>query len=142
MPWALVASWLVVVGSFLLTLGTGVQALAFRSEYRDLFGNLEAEKSQTIEGLKAVEPALSGLMIALGGGDSDSLSIRLLLRILVAFPIVITIPLKIAAIRQASGEEAVRLARLLRETIAWSVLMTGSVLILAAVTIQLVLAYA
>jgi hypothetical protein len=141
MPWALVASWLVVGGSFLLTLGTGAQALAFRSEYRHLFGDLAAEKSQAIEALKYVEPALSSIMI-IAGGDSDSLSIRASLRILAAFPIVVAIPLKIAAIRQVGGEEAVHLARLLREATAWSVLMMGSVLILAAVTVQLVLAYA
>lgn len=62
-------------------------------------------------------------------------------RILWAVPMIIGIPLKIAAIREAGGEEAARLARLLRQAAVWLVLMAGSALILAAVTIQLALSY-
>jgi hypothetical protein len=50
-------------------------------------------------------------------------------------------PCKLAAIRQAGGEESVRLAQLLRLAGVWSILMAGSVLILAAAVIQPILAY-
>jgi hypothetical protein len=46
-----------------------------------------------------------------------------------------------AEIRQAGGEEAVRLAQLARLAAVWTVLMVGSTLVMTGAVIQLVLGY-
>ena len=49
-------------------------------------------------------------------------------------------PSKLAEIRDKGGEEDAELREYLRSATAWGVLMAGSVLVLAAIVIQLVLA--
>src|ERR1022692_2903362 len=115
--------------------GTGTQALAFRSEDKQLFAGSAVEIRKA---LTPVEPHLLLVMDTLYGSVAGW-SARAMLWLL---PMVAAIPYKMAKIRAAGGEDAVRLARLLRQAAAWSVLMAGSVLILAAAVIQLVLALA
>ena len=139
MSWALAATWLTAAGSLLLTFGTGAQAWANLTEYRDLFDNASTEARQA---LQRVDP--DQIATAIGvvtRGESPSWLTWAVWLILWAFPMIIGIPLKMAAIREAGGEEGTRLARLLRQAAVWSVLMAGSLLIMAAVTIQLALSY-
>jgi hypothetical protein len=131
---------LAVAGSLLLTFGTGAQAWANLTEYRDLFDNASTEARQA---LQRVGPDLIATAISVVTRSESPAGRQMwaVWRILWAVPMIIGIPLKIAAIREAGGEEAARLARLLRQAAVWLVLMAGSALILAAVTIQLALSY-
>ena len=140
MSWALAATWLTVAGSLLLTFGTGAQAWANLTEYRDLFDSASTEARQA---LRSVDPdALATIVSLVTRSEIDpGWQMWAVWRILWAFPMIIGIPLKMVAIREAGGEEAVRLAHLLRQAAVWSVLMAGSVLIMAAVAIQLALSY-
>ena len=56
-------------------------------------------------------------------------------------PMIVLAPFKITAIRKEGGEEALRLARAIRQETTWVILMIGSLLILTAGTIELALAY-
>ena len=129
MSWGLAAGWITVAGLLLLTVGTAAQAWANLSEYRDLF------RTAT----RSVQKALwTGRLIAgIGAGVATSSLMLSFLLILEAF----RGSRRLAAVRQAGGEEAVRLAQLLRLAGVWSILMAGSALILAAAVIQLALAY-
>jgi hypothetical protein len=140
MSWAQAASWLTVAGSLLLTFGTGAQAWANLTEYRDLFKNASTEVRQALQ--RAGPDLIAAVISVMTRVESTRWQVWAVWRMLWAFPMIIGIPLKMATIREAGGEEAVRLARLLRQAAVWSVLMAGSVLIMAAVAIQLALSYA
>jgi hypothetical protein len=70
-------------------------------------------------------------------------SVRMLWRLLRQMGrALVEIPRNMTTIRHAGGEEAARIATLARMTVIWTVLMCGSVFILAGAAIQLALAYA
>jgi hypothetical protein len=58
----------------------------------------------------------------------------------VGFLSIFYLPGNLVEIRAAGKAEVIELARFLRQTVVWSVLMVGSALTLAAVAIQLALA--
>ena len=133
-PWGFAAGWLVVAGTTLLTIGAGAQASANLAKY---------ESSR-----EAVKTAVADTAIA-----------RAQARYVAAMPVIKKVfpfglvpvlfenlmltltPSKLAEVRKEGGEEAVELREYLRSAAAWGVLMAGSVLVLTATVIQLVLAY-
>lgn len=120
MGWGLVAAWAIVAGSVLLTIGTGAQARANLAEYRDVVATLpQAIRSAILRSsfrlAISVLAAVVGPLVSIGA----------------------EIPLNL----QVESETATRLAQLARLTAVWTVLMAGSVLVLAGAAIQLALAY-
>ena len=132
MGWALVAGWATVAGLLLLTIGTSAQAWASLSEYRNLFQTAPESARDTVQFALGV----AGLFFSMPAGVvarlGDSLE---------AVLAVFRIPHKMTAIRQSGGEDAARLAQLLRLAGIWSILMAGSVLALTGATIGLALTY-
>jgi hypothetical protein len=64
----------------------------------------------------------------------------LLGRLIAAIYVVVLFPSFLRDLRNQRGEEAVQLARFLRQAVVWGILMIGSALALAAAAIQLALA--
>jgi hypothetical protein len=133
-PWGFAAGWLVVAGTTLLTIGTGAQASANLAKY---------ESSR-----EAVKTAVADTAIA----RAQARYVATMPVIKKVFPfglvpvllenLMLTLtPSKLAEIRKEGGEKAVELREYLRSAAAWGVLMAGSVLVLTATVIQLVLAY-
>jgi hypothetical protein len=185
MSWATSALWAAALGLLLLACGTGAQAWANVTEYRDLWDSVGPAASQAVQNNLSVPV----LLWALRGGKGSPGSIRSQLRqmlddaaqsvtpladpvpswrdlltspIYMVFapllPLVpparllwrlfrqfwralVEIPRNMTVIRQAGGEEAARIAMLARMTVIWTVLMFGSLFILAGAGIQLALAY-
>jgi hypothetical protein len=206
MSWGNSALWAAALGLLLLACGTGAQAWANLTEYRDLWGSAGSAATQAVEdnlsapvllwalrGRKGSPGSLRSQMrqmlfgdAAVGPGDPSQgppsrglvrfwrdllkpstsrdllklwmvasfymmffwllpyvWSVRMLWRLLRQMGrALVEIPRNMTTIRHAGGEEAARIATLARMTVIWTVLMCGSVLILAGAAIQLALAYA
>jgi hypothetical protein len=135
-PWGFAAGWLVVAGTTLLTIGTGAQASASLAKYETAREAVSAAVGETAVGQARIVryvAALPAIKRAFPFG---------LVPLLVAnLTFIFLTPSKLAEIRSQGGEQAADLREYLRSATAWGVLMTGSVLALAATLIQLVLAY-
>ena len=156
MSWGIAEGWLSVVGTLLLTLGTGAQAWANRADYKSLQQTASEVAigammdALDVEGRRLRAELLGRLAGDLAGGGSDSRRTRFWLRWhlpswlfllkAVLFTIVV-MPGKFSQIRTKGGDEAVQLARSLRAAEVWAIIMVGSALALMAAVIQLVLAY-
>jgi hypothetical protein len=109
----------IVAGSVLLTIGTGAQARANLAEYRDVAATLPEAIRQAI---------------------SSTLAVSILAIFAASLPTV-----DIASVAQldagAGPETAKRLRELARLTAVWTIIMIGSLLILAGAAIQLALTY-
>jgi hypothetical protein len=150
MGWGLAANWVIVAGSVLLTIGTGAQAWASLSEYGDLFGETPDHAVSafiSISGLTSLStstadypgPPIVGRILDLLGITPEVL--QMFQPFVSAVSAIFVIPRKLAAIRAAGGEDAARLAQLLRQAGVWTLLMAGSMLVLAGAAIQLALIY-
>ena len=129
-PWGFAAGWLVVAGTTLLTIGTGAQASANLARYKSSQETVSIAVGQTRLGRYAAAMPAVTWVFPFGLAPILVRNLRLVLT-----------PSKLAEIRKEGGEGAVELAEYLRSATAWGVLMAGSVLVLAATVIQLVLAY-
>jgi hypothetical protein len=122
MGWGIAANWAIVVGSVLLTIGTGAQARASLAEYRDVLKTLPEAIRRSIVKISIL---FAGRVLTVVSGPLTGL---MLLEAALLFPGVDT-------------ETAVRLAQLARLTIVWTIIMAGSALVLAGAAIQLALTY-
>lgn len=153
MWWGIAEGWLSVVGTLLLTLGTGAQAWANRTDYKSLQRTASEVASGALDDVIAAEiqrasaKALRALTESLGAGSSRKgfwqrwqVPFWLFLPKVILFTLV-SMPGKLDQLFTKGGDEAVQLARSLRLAEVWAILMIGSALALAAAIIQLVLAY-
>jgi len=135
MSWAIAADWLAVAGLTLLTFGTGAQAWANLAEFKSLrkaVSGYAGDVSTVAEfGTDVFLPGMSPIPAA-GNG--------LLGRLIAAIYVVVLFPGFFRDLRDQGGEEAVQLARFLRQAVVWGILMIGSALALVAAAIQLALA--
>jgi hypothetical protein len=134
--WGFAAGWLVVAGTTLLTIGTGAQARASLDTYTSSREAVLTALSESPAGKGRIRRYVAS-MPAIKRVSPFGL-VPALLEILTFISLT---PSKLADIRSQVGEEAAELSEYLRSTAAWGVLMGGSVLVLAATVIQLVLAY-
>jgi hypothetical protein len=125
MGWEIAAGCLAVLGTALLTLGTGAQAKASLAEYRTMRQQV-SKASQ-----KALDEAIDRL--GPGGGGQFGFLLVILFFLLLRLE-------KLALIRAKGPDEDVQLARFLRLARVWRALMIGSAFALVAAVIQLVLA--
>ena len=126
MSWSIAGDWLAVAGLILLTLGTGVQALANLAEFKSLRQKVTEE----------VEVGRPHFLVDL---PPNLVTIPLFLTNLI-LSLLVT-PRILADIRARGGDEAVELAKFKRLTLAWTIIMIGSAFALAAGIIQLLVAY-
>jgi hypothetical protein len=157
MSWSIASLWAAAVGLLLLTFGTAAQARANVLEYRDLFPSVAPAAIQALRE-KLSMPIL--LDILSGNASLDTKLFKIELEFLRAL---VSIPRKMREIRIAAAataavqshaneedkavaiaaarRDADRITTLARMSVAWSVLMFGSMVVLAGATIQLALAY-
>lgn len=131
-----------VIGLLLLTLGTGAQAWTNLTEYQDLFSTVpEATRRAVREQFTDWHlprrwylslGTLSFARILIAGANA-------LRHLLLALK---QTPQKMIEIRHASGNDAARIVQLARQAAIWTVLMLGSMFVMAGAIIQLVHAYA
>jgi uncharacterized membrane protein len=137
MSWALAGNWLAVLGLVFLTLGTAAQAWASLSEFEHLRETVSKAAADPL----AVSGSLAGITASVPVGilmwRSKPERLSVLKVPLLLFPR----PRQLARIHAKGGDEAVRLAQLLRQVEVWGVIMIGSALGLAAAAIQLALSY-
>jgi len=119
----------VVAGTTLLTIGTGAQASANLAKYES---SREAVKTAVARAQARYVATMPVIKKVFPFGLVPVLLENLMLTLT---------PSKLAEIRKEGGEKAVELREYLRSAAAWGVLMAGSVLVLTATVIQLVLAY-
>jgi hypothetical protein len=141
MSWGTSALWAAAIGLLLLACGTGAQAWANLTEYRDLWDSVGPAARQAVRANISEDAVLDVLAKGLGGGDPVSMARELLALLRQAGRALLQIPRNMTMIRQAGGEDAARIAMLARMTVIWTVLMFGSLFILAGAGIQLALAY-
>jgi hypothetical protein len=141
MSWPLAEAWAIVAGSLLLTAGTGAQAWANITEYRDLQQVVAPAASQAL--LAALKgPVLTDVRDLMFSGSRFALT-KFAWRLLRAIKAAIfEIPARMTTLRKTGPEDAARLAQLLRLAAAWSVILAGSALVLVGAVIHLALAYA
>jgi hypothetical protein len=147
MSWAIAANWLAVLGTFVLTFGTGAQAWANLAEFKSLQESVSDVTSRALSEMtgEAVARALVMPMAPVTSLLRFAWMFVRLLRLLLARRSIqsalILMPRKLAELRSKGGEEAVQMARFIRSAEVWAILMVGSALALAAAVIQLALAY-
>jgi hypothetical protein len=168
MGWGLTAAWFAVIGTLVLTFGTGAQAWANLAEFKSLQASVSAVVSDIISDQAAATRGtvldLLGLRLgrrAVGDGATARASnLPSLLRLALLFArlpwqllerrltqsgsiqsAVFLMPRRLSELRDKGGEEAVEMTRFLRSAKVWGILMIGSALGLAAAAIQLALAY-
>jgi hypothetical protein len=134
--WTLTSSWFVTVGSLLLAIGTGAQAWADITQYRWVSVEARIEARRLLQRVFPKEVAAMTSALSYDGRFA-----RRMLKFGRSAPMIVLAPFKITAIRKEGGEEALRLARAIRQETTWVILMIGSLLILTAGTIELALAY-
>lgn len=137
MGWELASNWVTVAGLSLVVTATGLQAWANIREYSDLFLTMSPTAQQAL-----MTNLASELTETVGGITSAGALVAFLFRY--ARPLLLAavrVPGKMAVIREAGGNDAVRLAQLLRQAAAWAILMAGSVLVLSGAIITLILLY-
>lgn len=151
MSWTLAEDWLAIAGLILLTYGTGAQAAASLADYKALWKKVKSQAKDTFAKNLFTEN-LGTLASAADIATQDTGQARLSLsweavwrrpamwrRILTA---AFTVPRKLPQLRDHNVPEAVDLAKAVRSTAVWAVIMIGSALSLASGIILLVLAYA
>src|SRR5262249_45177983 len=128
MSWVLAEAWAVVAGSLFLTLGTGAQAWANITEYRDLRQAVPpAAKQALIAALKG--PVLTDALDLMFSGSRFA-GTKFTWRVIRAFKAAIfEIPGRMTTLRESGPHEAARLAQLLRLSAVWSVILAGSALV-------------
>jgi hypothetical protein len=133
MSWPLVADWLAVTGSLLLTYGTGRQAWA---SFADIGEQLNEQINEFPKYAQQMFTYVIPNLRRRPGGVGFSLALA------VFFASIGLSPLSGKDFRRGGGMTDMANAwRLMRAAVAWFVLMIGAALLLAAVTIQLALAY-
>jgi hypothetical protein len=146
MSWTLAEDWLAIAGLILLTYGTGAQAAASLADYKALWKKVKSQAKNLFT------ENLGTLASAADIATQDTGQVRLSFsweavwrrpamwrRILTA---AFTVPRKLPQLRDHNVPEAVDLAKAVRSTAVWAVIMIGSALSLASGIILLVLAYA
>ena len=143
MSWATSALWAAAIGLLLLACGTGAQAWASLTEYRDLWDSARPAARQAVRDNLGIPILLEVLKtpFRIGGRLEYVLGYAVKLLFNQVGRALVQIPPNMIVIRQAGGEEAARIAMLVRMTVIWTVLMFGSLFILAGAGIQLALAY-
>jgi len=148
MSWAIAANWLAVLGTLVLTFGTGAQAWANLAEFKSLQASVSEAATDVLA--ETLGDALRAVIAAPVTDTLEywSLLARLLVRglrlRLVQRSIqgaIILMPRRLAQLRDKGGEEAVQMARFIRAAEVWAIFMIGSGLALVGATIQLALAY-
>lgn len=150
MSWALAGDWLSIAGLILLTYGTGAQAAASLADYKALWKNVKHQAKDTFKTnlgtlADAADIATQGTGQARPSFSWEAVWRRPAMwrRILTA---AVTVPRKLPQLRHhddaEATDEAIALAKAVRSTAVWAVIMIGSALSLASGIILLVLAYA
>jgi hypothetical protein len=140
MSWALATAWLTVLGLLCLAIGTGAQAWGAIAEYRDLIKTAPAAASRQFIMIMGI-PAAFSLLRDILRNKRPPLWPLVRWAPLAAWSAIVAGPRKLGQLRASDGEDAVRLNQLIRLTSVWLILTAGSVLLLAAALIRLVLAY-
>jgi hypothetical protein len=145
MGWGLAAAWLAVVGTLVLTFGTGAQAWANLAEFESLKEIVSKEVSDAI---KQILPRMFADGVIFPGATSPFRALHMLARLLRLFIAgcsiqwaTVVIPVRLRQLREEGGPQAAEMGRYLRAAAAWSVLMVGSALALVSSAVQLALAY-
>jgi hypothetical protein len=142
---------LTVAGLACLTFGTGAQAWAFRAEFNVLSDAFAMERQADADGgraetLTAVTKLAATASAAFVVGPSALLlppvSAALSLTVPLLFPVnlawsLFRWPAYARRIREKGGEDAVELARLMRQAGVWVILCGGSLLVLAGAVLTL-----
>lgn len=153
MSWAVAGGWLAVAGTALLTFGTSAQAVSYMGEVKVMRqavlrsvrdANREAASSKSMH---SHIPFVRKMLSRVPAEDLDEFDAEFYdtsdpeMRFTAWFyGFVFTfLPNKLAEIRDTGPDEAVELARFLRLSTVWGILMVGSALALAAACIQLAL---
>jgi hypothetical protein len=149
MSWALAEDWLAIVGLILLTYGTGAQAAASFADYKALWKKVKYQAKDAFTENLFTEN-LGTLAAAANIATQDTGQARpsfsweavwrrpaMWRRILTA---AFTVPRKLPQLRDRNAPEAADLAKAVRSTAVWAVIMIGSALSLASGIILLVLA--
>jgi hypothetical protein len=157
---SLVVDALTVGGTFLLTAGTGSQALAAQSEFRRLFGVLKAAEG-TVTGQEMVKVFGPVVYLLVDAGpvlpESDYqrfartalTRIRPVLRVLglVNPGMLLTLRMygpvlrwgtTLTKVRASGDKDAVDLARFFRQAFVWGMLTLGSAAVLAGAVVALI----
>ena len=159
MSWALAGDWLSIAGLILLTYGTGAQAAASLADYKALWKTVKRQAKDTfINNLGTLADA-ADIATQETGHARPSFSWEAVWRrpamwrrILTA---AVSVPRKLPQLRHhedpeaedpeaedpKATDEAIALAKAVRSTAVWAVIMIGSALSLASGIILLVLAY-
>jgi hypothetical protein len=131
----LAEDWLTVAGLSLLAIGTGAQALASLSDYRNLLRSLPKDVREAFfDSLGAT----AGAMLLSGGGGRWKPAWLVVVQ--ACAMATVFVPYRLAQVRKDGGADEKELARFLRLTGVWTTLMVGSLLVLAGAVVQLVLA--
>ena len=150
MSWVLAEDWLAVGGLILLTYGTGAQAAASLADYKALWKkvkhqakdtftqNLFAQNLGTLADAADIATQDTGPAGASFSWEAVWRRPAMWRRIMTA---AVTVPRKLPELREHGDPEAIDLARAVRSTAVWAVIMIGSALSLASGIILLVLAY-
>ena len=124
---------LAVSSAALLTIGTGMQALANFGEYRSLKKTVGTKMAAMYQG-KTKPGETCPVPVAV------NTSVSLFAVIWVDLVLLFRAALAVGKIREGGGKDAAEAARFLRAAEVWAILAIGSVLALAAAVIQLRLA--
>jgi hypothetical protein len=119
-PWGFAAGWLVVVGTTLLTIGTGAQARASLDKYASSREAVLTSLSEPAAGKGRIRRYVAGMPAI-----KRVFPFRLAPDLLEILTFIFLTPSKLADIRRQGGEEAAELSEYLRSAAAWGVLMAG-----------------
>jgi hypothetical protein len=125
--------WLTLGGLLLLAVGTGAQAWVAAADFRRVIDSLTGDARKKVQSIKPY----SG-WIGMAGIGADGIVIGLAKGwIILVGTAIMEAPRKMAKIRQDGGPEAVELALLVRTSVAWIVLMLGSILVFAGEVVHI-----
>jgi hypothetical protein len=132
---ALFVSWLSLVGSVLLLIGTGAQAVSAMLDVSNIPKELRDNFLNTLLGPRLAGPYLD-YAARMGGGWFAKLIKRM--NLFTAFKkAVFDIPHNLKKMSQEGYEQQRQVRHYYRLAISWTLLMVGSLLVLAAAVIQL-----
>jgi hypothetical protein len=141
---------LAVAGLAFLTLGTGAQAWATRTDFKTLgtaYAKVRQDEATANFTLSLIAVIVMWLVSTLPDNRTPNRSLNARLKVVVlagwliwrnATWSVLRWRSYARKIRAAGGEDAVDLGRLLRQTTVWAILCGGSVLVLAAALLALI----
>jgi hypothetical protein len=129
--------WLILAGTFLLALGSGLQAATEISDYQDLL------RESGLTGVFSRALDLSEEVIAIGSaGPMNPFALFSAFRgTLELLRLTYGANRNIRWIREQDGEQARRLHRLINKSFQWLVIMVGALAVFAAAAIQLLIDY-